>query len=264
MNHDRTRVVSRLNLRDLGGLRSGGGQWVATGQVFRSGQLVDRPDEELAVLQALGLRTVLDLRSAHERSTLAGMQLPGAEHVWLDVLGDDAAAGPARLGQTLRQPQEASAQLGEGRAEQVFCVAYRELVSSPLARSAYGRLVRVLAAPDAGPVLFHCAAGKDRTGWAAALVLTALGVPFEDVLTDYLETNDGFLSSYEAFRDTWADGGGDPEVLLAVMSARPAYLDAAFSEMESAFGGIEGYLVDGLRLDTAVVEQLRSRLLVES
>lgn len=259
-----TRVATRLNLRDLGGLATTDGRTVAMGKVFRSGQLVDLPEEQIAVVHGLGVRKVLDLRSSHERAAVPGLQLPGAEHVWLDVLGDAHATGPTRLGEVLRRPVEASALLGAGRADEIFCAAYRDMVSSPLARAAYGRLLRVLLDPGAGPVLFHCAAGKDRTGWAAALVLSALGVPSDAILADYLETNDGFLASYTSFVSTWAEKGGDPEVLLAVMSARPAYLLAALDETHSSYGGIEGYLVDGLGMGADVVERLRDRLLLDA
>lgn len=259
-----TRLTSRLNLRDLGGLITADGLTVAAGRLFRSGALIDLPPDDEAAVLGLGLRTVLDLRSSHERAAVPGAQLPGAEHLWLDVLGDTHEAGPARLGEVLRDPVGATLHLGDGRAEQVFRAAYRDMVSSPLARVGYGRMLRVLLSPEAGPVLFHCAAGKDRTGWAAALVLTALGVPSDTVLADYLATNDAFLLAHQGVIGTWEARGGDPEVLLAVMSARPSYLLAAVDEVEKVHGGIEGYLIDGLSLQPDVIAQLRARLLVPS
>ena len=257
----RTRIDSRLNLRDLGGLPTADGRAVNAGLVFRSAQLRDMADDEAPVVGRLGIRTVLDLRTAHERTARPGPELPGAEHQWLDVLGEDAEAGPARLEEMLRSPARARDQLGDGRADAVFRRTYRDFVSAPCARTAYGRLVRTVADSDAAPVLFHCTAGKDRTGWAAAVLLTALGVPRETVVADYLESNDTYLAAHRAIIDRYARAGGDPDVLLAVMSARRVYLESAFDEVESVYGGFEGYLIDGLGLDADIICRLRSRLL---
>ncbi len=254
------RTTTRLNLRDLGGLRADDGRLVATGQVFRCAALVDLPDDEVELIHRLGIRTVLDLRSERERLAAAGLALPGAEHVWLDVIGDTGEAGPATLAHTLRDPANGSKALGGGKAVEVFVRAYRDLVSSPQARTAYAGLVRALDA-DAGPVLFHCTAGKDRTGWAAALVLSSLGVPRDAILADYLETNDAYVRSHAATFDEWESKGGDREVLAAVISARPEYLASAFAELDTTYGAIEDYLVDGLGLDAGVGARLRARLL---
>lgn len=261
---ERLRAMTRLNLRDLGTLRAADGRPVATGQVFRCAALVDLPDDEVALLHRLGIRTVLDLRTERERVAAAGLALPGAEHIWLDVIGESGESGPASLAHTLRDPVAASLALGGGRAADVFVRSYRELVSNPLARSGYARLMRSLDSPDAGPVLFHCSAGKDRTGWAAAMVLSTLGVPRDAILADYLETNGGYVRSHSAAFDRWKGSGGDLEVLAAVISARPEYLASAFDELDTVYGGIEGYLVDGLELDEDLGERVRARLLVGS
>ena len=100
----------------------------------------------------------------------------------------------------------------------------------------------------ARPALFHCTTGKDRTGWAAAAILTLLGVSEEDVLTDYMITNRDLLPALEPYFDRFAAAGGDPALLRPVLGVE-GDLRAAFDEMQTRFGSIESYFSDGLGID---------------
>ncbi len=125
-------------------------------------------------------------------------------------------------------------------------------------RVAYGELMRRLVDEDL-PLLFHCAVGKDRTGFAAALVLAALDVPREAIFEDYLLTNqllrrDSISPRSELLKRS-------PELFHVLLSAREDYLQASFDAIDELFGGVEGYLAEGLGLDAADVSRLRSNLL---
>ena len=108
---------------------------------------------------------------------------------------------------------------------------------------------------------FHCTTGKDRTGWAAAALLTLLGVPKDQVVEDYLRSNDYILPAYQKVIDAFVAGGGDPAIPLAIplaiLGVKKEYLDAAFEEMETKCGTIEGYFSDGLGIDAAQQQALR-------
>jgi protein-tyrosine phosphatase len=134
---------------------------------------------------------------------------------------------------------------------------YRWFVNAPVARAAFGTALRRIAAAT-GPVLYHCSAGKDRTGWLSALLLGVLGVDRATIVEDYLLTNavtaediDKVLEILETRR------GLPPELVRPVLSALPEYLDAAYQEI----GPLDDYLRDGLDLDDTELDALRSRLL---
>jgi len=135
----------------------------------------------------------------------------------------------------------------------------RQFVSLPSAKDAYGRLFDRLQAPAASPLVYHCTAGKDRTGWATAVLLTLLGVPRETVMADYLLSNDYLVQKNQATLSAMS-----PELAAKfgpALTVRAAYLQAAFDEVEQRYGSFDRYLKDGLGLDAAAVARLRERFL---
>jgi len=104
---------------------------------------------------------------------------------------------------------------------------------------------------------FHCTTGKDRTGWAAAALLTLLGVPKDQVVEDYLRSNDYILPAYQKVIDVFVAGGGDPAIPRSILGVKKEYLDASFDEMQTKYGTIERYFSDGLGIDAAQQQALR-------
>jgi len=136
--------------------------------------------------------------------------------------------------------------------------AYREMVSLPSALAAYQVFFVDLGKFEHRPALFHCTTGKDRTGWAAAAMLLLLGVTEEDVMRDYLLTNDQLLPRLQPMFEQFAAAGGDPALLQPVLGVRREYLEASLGEMRRHHGSIEGYFADGLGIDEKAQEALRS------
>jgi protein-tyrosine phosphatase len=144
-------------------------------------------------------------------------------------------------------------------ARAAFASFYRELPKQ--FRLQYRQMFDELLAGNA-PLAFNCSAGKDRTGVAAALILTALGVPRERVMDDYLLSNKHYKPkpmSAAAADDPTARlfGRLPPDVIQVFMGVEPSYLDAAFSGMVDEFGSVDKYLEEGLDLDAADREKLR-------
>jgi protein-tyrosine phosphatase len=254
--------VPRLaNLRDLGGWRTTDGRTVRSGLLFRS-VAPDRLEAPgLAAFADLGVRTVYDLRTVAEREAAPDRVPDGVEIVTLDVLAAAEQAAPAHLTELFSDPATVNSQLGGGRAEELFASAYRGFVSLPSARDSYRALFTGLADPSRRPALFHCTTGKDRTGWASAALLTWLGVPDEDVLAEYLLTNELLRPALQSVYDRFTAAGGDPQILEAILGVRAGYLATAFEEMRTAFGSIEDYITTGLGLPAEVQAGLRSGLL---
>ena len=108
--------------------------------------------------------------------------------------------------------------------------------------------------------MFHCTTGKDRTGWAAAATLLLLGVPYDDVMKDFLLTNEQLTPYLKPVADKFASLGGDPRLLDPVLGVRKEYLQAGIDEMRARYGDIEGYFTAGLGLDGPAIDALRSAL----
>ena len=110
---------------------------------------------------------------------------------------------------------------------------------------------------------FHCTTGKDRTGWAAAALLTLLDVPKETVMEDYLRSNDYILPLYKKEIDSFVDGGGEPSIPQAIFGVKVEYLEASFDEMETKYGTIENYFSEALGIDATAQKALRDLYLVQ-
>ena len=244
------RLASADNFRDVAGPGAGyptvDGCRVRRGVFYRSNELQLTSDEILDAT-GLGLTDVLDLRTGEEVAAHPDAVLPGATWHHLDVLGipmDDVVS--------LEDRAEATALMHR---------VYRGFVEDPTARVAFGTLLTRLAA-GTGPQLFHCTAGKDRTGWAAALLLHVAGVADDVVLEDYLLTNDYARASrarYLALVET-ALGGDKVEVYEHVLRADEAYLATAYAAVATSYGSLAGYLAEGLGVDDEVLARLRARL----
>ncbi|MER6099518.1 tyrosine-protein phosphatase [Streptomyces sp. NPDC001728] len=240
------RLQGTVNFRDAGGYRTSDGHWVRMGEVYRSDALDRLTDADLAKLRRLGVRTVFDLRMESERSTAPDRVPAGATHVVADVL-----AGSGTFTGMPKTPAEAEAMMVRGN---------RFMVSGDTARTAYTTVFDGIADDDRRGVLFHCTAGKDRTGWSNAALLTALGVPEETVMADYLASD-----TYRAAANDAALFHLPPAraaVCKPLLDVRPAYLNASFDEIEEEYGSFRSYLREGLGIDNRELKELKRELLV--
>jgi protein-tyrosine phosphatase len=248
------------NMRDLGGWQARGGQ-VRRGLVFRSGALTGVQGEQNAVLASRGIRYVYDLRTAPEREVTPDRIPPNVDHVVVDIFRDLGDFGPARLINAMPDPKMVDRLLGAQDTTARFEMTYRSMISLPSAMTGYHRLFSDLADSEHTPAVFHCTTGKDRTGWAAAALLMLLGVDDDDVYADYLMTNQQVLASLQPIIDQFVAAGGDVEALKPILSVQAEYLDTAVDEMRQRFGSIEEYFINGLNLDQATIERLRTNFI---
>ena len=250
-------IASVPNLRDLGGYQAADGSTVASGLVYRANQLSGISPDDMKKLAELNLSVDYDLRTAEERAKRPDELPPGVEYVWLDVLADSPQAGPAQLEKLMTDPKAANAALGGGQAEAGFQASYREFVSLPSAKAEFSRMFLDLGDKEKLPAVFHCTTGKDRTGWAAAALLTLLGVPKEVVMEDYLRSNDYIIPMYQEAIDGFVAAGGEERIPLAILGVKKEYLEAAFDQMREEYGSIEKYFAVGLGIDAARQQALR-------
>ena len=250
-------IASAANLRDVGGYTACDSVVVCTKLLYRSNQLSRITPNDLRKIAALGLKNAYDLRTAEERAVLPDELPPGVNNVWLNVLADASQAAPAQLSKLMKNPKETNVTLGDGKAEALLVQVYRDFVSLPSARKAFHQLLVDIARQDSLPALFHCGAGKDRTGWAAAALLSLLGVPEDIVFQDFLRSNDYILPAYQKEIDAFTEAGGDPAIPLVIFGVRPEYLKTALDEMRNRYGTIEDYFSKALEIDAAGQKALR-------
>jgi protein-tyrosine phosphatase len=254
-------IATVPNLRDVGGYNTRDGATVVRGLVYRSDTFHPMSAEDIAKLKRLGLKNVYDLRTSTEVKVKPDQLPSGVQYHLLNVLADAKSAAPAQLEALMHQPKKANAALGGGKIEALFIEGYREFVSLPSARQSYRTLFQSLADPQTLPAVFHCTTGKDRTGWAAAALLTLLGVPPETVMADFMRSNDNTLPQFKHAIDSFAAAGGDRDIPVAIFGVKRAYLEASFNEMRKHYGTIENYFAEGLDIDAAGQEVLRDVLL---
>ena len=234
------------NLRDAGGYRTTNGQWVRMGVVYRGGSLIF-PDDELAAVNALGWRTSYDLRTPGENETKPDMLPPGAVRIACNVSGSP----------TIQIPELTTVEAVEDLMTRAP-VAY--LTTEPAVR-AYSAMLAGLADRDGGAI-FHCTAGKDRTGWASALLLGVLGVPEETIVADYLLSNEYYLGSPAMQAHFASLPPEDRPLHSALIGVKPEYLQSGLDAVRERFGTMAGYATEALGLTDDQIARLRAKLLV--
>jgi protein-tyrosine phosphatase len=255
-------LTGARNARDLGGLATPDGRVVKPGLVFRAPALGRLTDADVAVLRGLGLTDLLDLRHGSEIDSSPPDRLPPGLAVAHIPIFDPAHpvftyVSALLLGHDLSQYAHLAV---EGTPGAMLAI-YRWFVESAEGRSAFGTAMRRIAAAS-GPLMYHCGAGKDRTGWLSAIVLSTLGVDRETVFEDYVLTNEVTAPDIEKLLAILGERRGVPaEILQPVLAADPAYLSEAFSAVDELYGTLDGYLRDGLGLDDEELTALRRRLL---
>lgn len=248
-------LSNAANFRDAGGHRTENGQWVKTGILYRSDQLDRLSDDDLGRMLALNVGTIVDLRTQSERSHEPDRIPAGVTHMILDVAKDAEGS----IGGDMRS---AMAKIAAGDGAKMLIEANRDFVNVASARHSYAELIKKAAYGD-DALVYHCTAGKDRTGWASAVILSLLGVPRAEIIKDYMasnqflaEKNKRTLAMFKAADPTFV-----AQNLEDVMTVRPEFIEAAFHEVDVQFGSMENYAQNALGLDAETIQQLKNRLL---
>lgn len=226
------------NFRDLGGYPGLGGRPVRWRCIFRSDHLADLTPLDKRVLTGLGLGRAIDFRGRAERLALS-YELPDVRYYTLPI--------EPTVVQRAKEMALAGRQMSAPMAVQLMQDTYRAFVSDNVDQ--FAELFEQLLTEDS-PLVFHCTAGKDRTGFAAALVLLALGVSREVVMQDYLLTN----SLYR--RPAALTSSAPEDVLNVIWRVQECFLQAALQAVDDDHGGVSQYLARRLRVDAVASKRL--------
>ena len=246
------------NFRDLGGYRTRDGRQVRWGSLYRSGTMAEASDADLRALGQLHLSTLIDFRSLAEKTREPNRlpQAPGFDVVEIPILDQGNSAIAEKIMERIDTGDF------EGfdpdrimlNANQQFAVQF-----TPQFR----RFMHSVLEANGEPVVWHCTAGKDRTGFASAVLLRLLGVPEDIVMQDYLASGEQALDARRSqllllrlFKGE--EAAGKLGILLGV---ERGWLQAAFDAIDSHWGGFDRYVSEGLQLDASDVAQLKRALL---
>jgi protein-tyrosine phosphatase len=234
------------NFRDLGGYTTIDGKRVRTGRLYRSDFLHRLTPADVETVTRLNIGTICDFRYTPERAEEPSPPIgnPPAQvvHLGLEVRPD------YRFLDWLSEGSMTQEKALEGMFE-----TYRSYPR--LYAESYRRLTEIVIESEDRAVLFHCTAGKDRTGFASAVLLIALGVPLEQVEADYLHTNQCWRP------ESYLPPSIAPELVDIVAKARSEYLHTAFGTIREEWGSFEAYLAQGVRLTASTIQALRDTLL---
>jgi protein-tyrosine phosphatase len=242
------------NFRDVGGYRTADGRTVRWNVLYRSGSLGNLQKDGMARLRTMNIRAIIDLRMTTERKSDQSnwLSIAGLGYFTRDyMLGGDEAS----LAQMFSDPSKLTASTMRAMMIQGYRTMPKEL--APQYRELFARLI----APGKGAIVVNCTAGKDRTGIATALVLTAIGVPYETVREDFLLSNDGL--NMDSVRDAISPQLAllPSDVIQPLVGVEGEYLDAAFAQMKADYGSIEAYLEKEIGVGPAEIASLKSRVL---
>lgn len=244
-----------VNFRDLGGYHTADGRVTKWEVLYRSGSPAGLTEADMASLAKRGIRTVCDLRTSEERSAEPS---PFAKQSDVAYWTRDYATDAGDLMGALGGPNASAA-----KSRKAMIGFYRQL---PAEHAESFRQMFAFLAEGKVPLAFNCSAGKDRTGMAAALVLTLLGVPRETVVADYALSDD--LVDYRTKIAEEADSKGPYaalaklpwEVVAPLLASDPVYIESALGEIEAKNGSIDAFIEKELGVTAAMKKAIIANL----
>ncbi len=231
------------NFRDLGGYQNSDGRRVRHGRVYRSDHLARLTTADLHVLHTLSVACSIDFRGVSEAAT-THYAIPGVQTLALPI--------EPTVVQNVRKLLDRGHIPDVAETVALMCDTYRGFVQH--CGPTYGNFLRELLEQPRATV-FHCTAGKDRTGFAAALLLSVLGVPRTTIMDDYLLSNTLYR------RDPQIVAHGPVHVVDVLWQVQPAFLQAALDCMDQDYGGLAQYLANVAGVDHTEQQKLRDALL---
>jgi protein-tyrosine phosphatase len=240
-------VKGAINFRDLGGYTTKDGHHIKWEKVYRSAAINNLTEFDLQILAARHIYTVVDFRGNDESKKAMDKLLPNTDYTLCPAGSDSVGnifknAANLTTGDSLMEAFYTSTQYFSARYKPFFD--------------------KLLALPDNSALLFHCTAGKDRTGMGAAFFLYALGVPEETIIADYTATNTyRAAENAQSIKQMVGYMHVSEQVAKDMMAAKPAYLEATFAAVRKQYGSVDKFLKEALGLDQAKIKALRAKYL---
>ncbi|HWI47949.1 MAG TPA: tyrosine-protein phosphatase [Rummeliibacillus sp.] len=240
-----------MNFRDMGGYKTEDGRRVKKGIFYRSGDLSKMTDNDKAVFETLGIRTIFDYRDHGEAKAKPDPEFINVVNIRLPAKGNVGFEMPTVTLKDIDNREFLQKIKGD-----IFTEMYSQMAFN---NPSYQKLMEIVQEPDQLGLLHHCAAGKDRTGVGGALILLALGIPRDTILVDYLLTNDYMKPMRDAMIPILSQHLNEQEIQQFgdIMSAKESYLQAVFQAIDQNYGDTDRYLEDEFGLDFSKRQRLQ-------
>ena len=260
------------NFRDCGGYETIEGRRVKWGLLYRSDQLSNISEKDVALLENMGLKTIVDYRSKSEASAAPDKEISGANTYSLDPNAKIAQLAAGSIDDNVNKsildllkehkfnPEK------YGNPEENMYKEYKKFINSVSSKKAYRKLIELILDEHNLPLVQHCRGGKDRTGFGVAVILLALGVREECVIYDYTLTTQYRVKKNKRQMKLYKQYTKDEKTLTllsTLQQSKAIYMETAINEMKKAYGSIDSYLKDALGIDQNVKEKLKEIFLYE-
>lgn len=233
------------------------GKSIQLKRLLRSGEVVNLPDDEKQQLvEEYGLKLIIDFRTKIETVESPDDVITGVEYLHIDILEDAEDRAPS---------MENFSKISDEKQAQAFMEAiYGMTISDENSQKGYALFIKKALENKEGSILFHCFAGKDRTGIGAAILLTLLGVSREDIFEDYLKTNELRAQANKAICDAQRKAGKS-EQTIAVMNeflcVQKEYLECVYDIAERQSGSLESFIRETMGVTGHMIEELKANYL---
>ncbi|WP_440896359.1 tyrosine-protein phosphatase [Amphibacillus sp. Q70] len=246
-----------VNFRDLGGIANKAGKKVKSKRILRSGELVSiaKQDREQLISQ-YQLKKIIDLRGKEEVRKNPDDLFTGVEYLHIDVM-EDIDKNTTSLYDLLKHANVL-------QVDKAMINVYEQLILDPIAQKGYQAFLQEMIKQEEGAVLFHCFAGKDRTGVGAALLLSLLEVDQELIFEDYLQTNRQRQQANQQILANFSTTIVDPEhkrALERALLVDRMYLESTFATIRKHYNSVPNYVKEALNIDLTEQAYLREKLL---
>lgn len=246
------------NFRDLGGIKTADGKTIKKGLLLRSGEPDEIGLEQFIELKnKYDIRFIVDFRTNKEAESSHVADDAGVDREIIDILKN--AEQYVTSYKNFRQIIEPD------RVRSFMNEVYAVMITEKDSQAGYKRFLDIILSLNEGAVLFHCFAGKDRTGIAAAILLSILGVGRDEIIKDYLITNEMRKETNKKILQKDLEAGVPPEHLKTIegfLLVEREYLETAFDTAEKRYGSFDNYITEGLGVTEADREILKNRYLI--
>lgn len=243
-------IEKGYNFRDLGGIKNKEGRFVCWGKLFRTDEMNKLNAADLAYLVSTGLKTVVDFRTDTEKEGGLGGMLPAAPDILPSTVTNtyDLKINAGNI-----FSDEIIGAISKGMSEeetaQIMIDSYVEMVNFDDYVAQYKEFFKYIQDANTLPLSFHCSAGKDRTGVATMLILSALDVDKETIMKDYLLSKDYIASKYSSFLKIY------PQI-APLVTVDEKYLNAAYDAIDKKYGSMTKFLTETLGIDIQKMKEL--------
>ena len=237
------------NARDLGGLKTIDGKTVKSNMLLRSGHLNSATITDIQRLSELGIKEIIDFRDEYEVKREPDKALVGANNQNLPAL-------PPLMPFDEFSKEELQ-EYFENSVEKVFKGIYKDLAESDVSKNAYRFFFEIILSSNGAPILWHCTQGKDRTGIAAILLLSALGVPYNDIIDEYFITNKVMLEEYEKLQNSGVDES-QLSGYHSIMFVHKECIEIYLNSIAKNYGNILSFIKSELGVSDSDITKLKT------